>query len=103
MSVLSDININCTCSVSPTQYEGTVLFNNKLYSIYIRYRWGILEVTMGDYDKYNNTDSLLAAYFTKPHNVLDYEKEIGEEFESQLNRDEIICYIEDLVKTSEKV
>jgi len=74
-----------TCSGYPLQYEGK-LEDGRV--IYIRYRWGCLDVRVSK----NTTDNILDA--VKGESI--YKKYIGGSYDGDMENDELISMLKDI-------
>lgn len=92
---IQGINIICTCSGYPTQYEGTVNWNNKIYHMYVRYRWGYLALTLSEINNYNNITDMLSN--VSNNNVISIKKNLGDKYDSILDFRSIINNVIELL------
>lgn len=98
---IKNIDIIQTCASSPTQYEGTLEYNNMKFHVYIRYRWGIFKVVLGKISEFSTIEDLLGDFLGKNKSgreIISFEKEMGEAYDGIMDFQSVIRNLQLLVR-----
>jgi hypothetical protein len=91
MDKMKIVKITQTCSECPSQWEGHTEDNK---AVYVRYRWGELEVTIGDT---NNIDEAIS----NGKRIVSLARD-EDELDGHLSYDELVNWTKDVIDWPEK-